>query len=441
MIEKLRTKLAGDIHLKEILTGSAITFILKMSGMLLGYVVMLIISRKYGAEGIGVYNLMLSIMIFVAMISAMGMNISILRYVGQFNKNEDEHKLKLLYRYVIELTLPLSIFLAFILYLSTGFVAENILHNQTYKPAIEFAAFVVPFMLLLNVSVEFIRGLKQLKVSEFLRSVSRPSINIVLLVILSLFISSQLLPLYTLGIGIIISALYAVYFIMKRLQKIDSKPSYNFTKKELLSTSFPMMITAVASFIMGNISLFILEMYSTTENVGIFSVSFKIATLVNLVLVVINTISAPKFSELYWKKQYTELQHAITHSSNVIFFVSFLISIIIITFSKFILSVFGEEFIIGKSVLIILIISQMINSTTGSVGVFLNMSGNHNVLRNIIIIAMLISFALNILLIPSYGINGAAIATIVGVFFLNVTAVVYTKSKLGFITYFTIKRV
>jgi len=53
----------GDIlassHLKEMLTGSAITFILKISGMLLGYLVVIQVFRRYGAEGIGVYNLLL----------------------------------------------------------------------------------------------------------------------------------------------------------------------------------------------------------------------------------------------------------------------------------------------------------------------------------------------------------------------------------------------
>ena len=116
MIQKLKNKLNGDIHFKEILTGSAITFVLKMSGMLLGYVVILIISRQYGAEGVGVYNLTLSLMTFVAMIAAMGMNVSILRYVGQFNKSGEEHKLKLLYRYALELVVPFSLLLAFLLY-------------------------------------------------------------------------------------------------------------------------------------------------------------------------------------------------------------------------------------------------------------------------------------------------------------------------------------
>jgi len=279
LIKRLKDKLNGDIHLKEILSGSAVTFVLKMSGMLLGYLVVLIISRKYGAEGIGVYSLTLSMMTFVAMIAAMGMNVSILRYVGQFNKNGEEYKLKLLYRYAVELVVPFSLFLAVLIFFFAGSIAENVFHNPVYKQALEFVAFIVPFMALQNINVEFIRGLKKLKVSEFLRSVNQPLINIILLSSLGLFMVDQLLPLYTLGVGVVTSAMYAMYYIVRKIQKIKPREKNKFSKKELIATSMPMMVTVISSFIMVNVSLFMLEALSTTKEVGLYSVALKISML------------------------------------------------------------------------------------------------------------------------------------------------------------------
>ncbi|NOR54701.1 MAG: oligosaccharide flippase family protein [Sulfurovum sp.] len=436
MLKRLKAKLNGDIHLKEILTGSAVTFVLKMSGMLLGYVVLLIISRQYGAEGIGVYNLTLIVMTFVAMMSTMGMNVSILRYVGQFNKSCEEYKLKLLYRYAVELVVPFSLLLAVGLYFFAGVIADNVFHNPVYKPALEYAAIIVPFMALQDISIEFIRGLKQLKVSEFLRSVNRPVINITLLLIIGLFIVDELLPLYTLGLGIIISALFAVFFIVKKLQKIVPESKIEFSKKELITTSFPMMIISVASFVMGNISLFMLEAFSTTKEVGIFSVALQIATLISLVLVVVNTISAPKFSELYWSKKSHELQKVISHATRLIFFSSLFMSIFIVIFSKSILSMFGDEFIIGSTALIYLMFGQLINSATGSVGILLNMTGHQKELQVIILITVIITIVLNIVFVPIYGMNGAAVITMLGTIILNVASAIFAKRKLMLTTYY-----
>lgn len=375
-------------------------------------------------------------MTFVAMIAAMGMNVSILRYVGQFNKSGEKYKLKLLYRYTVELVVPFSLLLALGLFFFAGVIADNVFHNPVYKPALEFAAIIVPFMALQNISVEFIRGLKQLKVSEFLRSVNQPLINIVLLSIVGLFIVDELLPLYTLGVGVVVSALFAVYFIVKKLQKIVPESKVEFSKKELVTTSFPMMITAVASFVMGNVSLFMLEAFSTTENVGVFSVVLKIALLISLVLTIVNTMSAPKFSELYWAQNYHELQQVIHHSAKLIFMMSLTMAVVIVIFAEQILSIFGDEFVVGQFALVMLIAGQLINAFTGSVGVLLNMLGHQNILRNIIVIVMVLSVILNYLFIPVYGINAAAVISMLGAILVNVSAACYVKAKLNLRTYY-----
>lgn len=432
----MKAKLKSNIHFKEILTGSAITFVLKMFGMLLGYIVVLMISRQYGAKGIGVYNLTLSLMTFAAMIAAMGMNISILRYVGQFNKSGEEYKLKLLYRYAVEFVVPFSLLLAMLLYFLADVIAQKIFHNPVYRPALEFAAVIVPFMALQNISVEFIRGLKQLKISEYLRSVNRPLVNITLLSSIGFYVVDDLLPLYTMGTGVVISVCISVYIIIKKLNKIAPASSESFTRKELVTTSSPMMITTVASFVMGNISLWFLGIFSTTEEVGVFSVVFKIAMLISLVLVVVNTASAPKFSELYWNDEQDKLQTILTYSAKIILSISFVMAMIIIILSKNILSIFGTEFIAGYVSLIFMVIGKLFNSFTSSDGIILNMTGNQKTLRNIVLFSLAINFFLNYLLIPKYGINGAAFATMMGTIVLNSLSVLYVKYKLKLVTYY-----
>ncbi len=439
MLNKVSRLINKDIHLKEILTGSVVTFILKITGMLLGYIVILIISKKYGAEGVGVYSLVLSLMTFFAMISTLGMNISILRFVGQFNRENERYKLKLVYRYALQFVLPLSIFFGIFLYMLADFLSENIFHNSEYKPALKFIAFILPFLTLLNISVEFIRGLKELKISEFLRSVGRPIVNILLLSTAGLYIVNKIFPVYTLGVGIVISSMFSYFFIQRKIKylKKNKKNDNIFSQKEFFITSFPMMISAVASFMMGNISLVMLEIFSSTKDVGIYSVVFKLATLISLVLVVVNTISAPKFSELYWQEKYDELQKIITQSTLLIFFSSVIIALILIVFRKSILALFGDEFIVGSYPLIVLIIAQLINSVTGSVSILLNMSGNQKVLRNILLVTTVLSIVSSYFLVVNYGVDGAAYSVVFNMALLNIVAAIYVKQKLGFVTYFS----
>lgn len=436
MINKIKLKINSDMHLKELLSGSTITFVLKMIGLALGYIIALMISQKYGANGIGIYNLTLSIITFFAMISSLGINVSILRYVGQFNNPTEELKLKSLYRHAVELVIPISLLLAFSLYIFSDILAEKIFNNSQYKHALQYAALIIPFFAIQNISVEYIRGLKKLKISEYLRSVNRPIVNITLLLIIGFYWSDELLPIYTMGAGVIVSSILAATYVFKKTAHIKNKKDSGFSKKELVSTSTPMMISLTSTFLMGNISLFMLEIFSTTSHVGIFSIAFKLAALVSLVLLVVNTILAPKFSELYWGRKYSELQSVMLNSVKIVYFFSFLIIIFFVLFSETMLGLFGAEFIAGKYVLLILMLGELINAITGPVAIFLNMVGKQKVLRNISLIALLITLSLSLLLIPTYSMHGAAIALVVGMAFKNITLTMYTKKTLKIKTYY-----
>jgi O-antigen/teichoic acid export membrane protein len=470
MIKKINSKLSKERDLKEILGGGAVTFALNMIGMLLGYIVVIIISHNYGAEGVGLYSLMLSFLTFFAMLASMGTTMSVLRYVGQFNTYENKQNLKILYRYLLELVVPLSLLFAVIIYFASGFIAVHLFDNSKYTNGLIVGAFVIPFMTLLNVNVEYIRGLKRLKYSEFLRSVNRHLFNIAFLLIawlffktelvsvfinsnlvsmllkrlalpqlidnnfLNLYIDEKLVPLYSLYAAIIVTSLLSVIAVYRNIRNKFSSSLKTFTRKELISTSLPMLVITIASFILGNIGLFFLEMFTTTEQVGVFSIAFKISLVAGMILMVINTIAAPKFSEMYWSNELDKLQKILFFTSklNVIF--SFIPAAIIIIFSKQILSIFGHEFVQGQIILIILTIEQFINASTGSAGLLLNMAGQQSISQKIIVFTLIISLGLNITLIPLYGMYGAALSILASSLFMRLSNVYYLKKKLGMST-------
>ena len=132
-----------------------------------------------------------------------------------------------------------------------------------------------------------------------------------------------------------------------------------------------MMITAIASTLMASVSLFLIEYFDETGQVGIYGVAFRISQLIAIVLIVVNTIAAPKFSELFWADKKDELQRVILQSTKLMFWTAFGLSIVVILGAGWILALFGNDFIDGRWTLIALAIGQLINAATGSVGVTL----------------------------------------------------------------------
>jgi O-antigen/teichoic acid export membrane protein len=344
--------------------------------------------------------------------------------------------LRLLYRHTNQLVLPVSLLIAITLYFTSAVVAETVFDNSDYSENLRVAAISLPFMAILMINVEYIRGLKLLLFSEYLRSVNRPLINIVLLLTLASSFTSTILPIYTLAAAVIITSLFSFIFVLNKVVKLPVDNTSNFSMNELLHTSMPMMVTSLASFLIGNISIYFLEFFHSTTEVGAFSVAQKIALLVSLILTVVNTISAPKFSELFWAKKYKPLQVLVHQSSKVIFAISLCASALLALFSESILALFGEDFVIARSALLMLVLGQMVNAMTGSVGIFMNMTGSQSVLRNIVVVVSLLSVLGNLIIIPEYGINGAAFVVMMAAIIMNVVLAVYAQWKLGFITYY-----
>ncbi|MCK5536143.1 MAG: polysaccharide biosynthesis C-terminal domain-containing protein, partial [Bacteroidales bacterium] len=118
-------------------------------------------------------------------------------------------------------------------------------------------------------------------------------------------------------------------------------------------------------------------------------------------------------------------------STKLIFWISSPLLIIFLLFPSLILGFFGEEFIIGSMALIVLVCGQFINSIVGPVGQIMNMTGYQKVLQYTAIISATMNIMLNYILIPEYGITGAAVATAFSGILWNIMCVIYIYKKLN----------
>ncbi|MDX2360036.1 MAG: flippase [Crocinitomicaceae bacterium] len=436
MIEKFKSKLNSDSNLKELLQGSAITFALKMLGMFLGYVVVYLISKKNGADGVGYYSLINQFLLILGVISVLGTNTSVLRLVGQYNNSDDAPQMHTLYRRILGIIVPLSIALGIFVFFFAPSIAQYIFKSLTYTEGIRIVGLALPFFALYTVGIEFIRGLKKLQISEFIRSVSRPLVLITCLLLFWNDTIPVIYIIYFIGFAVALNALLSTGSVLFFLNKIKRPDTPKLSTQELVKVSSPMMVTAVSAILMSTLSLFFIEFYCTTEDVGIYSVALRLAQLISIALIVVNTISAPKFSELFWAKKKQELQKIIRQSVKLIFWSSLALSAIVIFGSEWILGVFGKEFEAGQLTLIILVLGQLFNAATGSVGLFLNMSGNQKILRNTALIALLVQCVLAVILIPSMDILGAAIAATAAGMLWNILCTFHVSRKMNFKTYY-----
>jgi O-antigen/teichoic acid export membrane protein len=170
------------------------------------------------------------------------------------------------------------------------------------------------------------------------------------------------------------------------------------------------------------------------ESVAIYGVAFRFSMGVSITLMAINSIASPKFAEKFSNNDISGMGKVAMQSAKLIFWTTIPLASILLIFPKFLMGIYGSDFLIGVEVLRWLIIGRIVNALSGSVGNLMQMSGQQKIYMNILIIGSVINVVLNYYLIPIYGIKGAAIASVVSLSFWNLTMVYMVKRKFGFST-------
>tara|TARA_B110000238_G_C16029158_1_gene396641 strand:- start:515 stop:1051 length:537 start_codon:yes stop_codon:yes gene_type:complete len=169
----------------------------------------------------------------------------------------------------------------------------------------------------------------------------------------------------------------------------------------------------------------------SAEDVANYRVAFKIATLITFTQFAINARIAPQISSLWSNKKTKDLQSIIYKASLLNTIVGIPLFFFIMIFGEFLLSIFGEGYEGSISILRILCFGQIINALCGPVMYLLNMTGNEKEARNTMIYAAIVNISANILLIPIFGLEGAAWATSSTMILWNIWALMVGYKRTG----------
>ena len=174
-----------------------------------------------------------------------------------------------------------------------------------------------------------------------------------------------------------------------------------------------------------------LKKYYGDEQVAYYSIALKLMTILSMIIISVNTTAATKIAEFYSTNNIIGLHKTLKNTSRLIFLLTFPTAIIICLFSNSILNVFGEGYKVASTVLIILMCGQAFCSLFGSASIYLNMTGRQKTFQYILIVAVIINFILNRLLIPKYGMVGGAISFVLSSCFWNLltSGLIYYKDK------------
>ena len=422
-------------HKLEIYKGSLSVFLIRGFSILAGYIFTFLVAFYYGAEGVGLFSISYTLLAMASLVSVLGFDVASVRLISE---NKSLENIQAIYLKILKVVIPFSLLLSIILFFSSHFIS-NVLDDNKLIINLRFVCLGILPLSLIFIHSEGLRGMKEVSLYSLLKYAMIPLFASIILLLIdkSKFINFEG-PIFAYLVSILITFFISLFIWIKK--NGYSRSAHNsISLKYLLNISIPILLTTSMFHIINWTDTIILGYYNTSHDIGIYNICFKMSMSSSIILFSINSIAAPKFSELYSSKKFIEFKNIIKLSSKIIFWLSIPILLIIAYKADFLLGIFGLDFKDGKIALYVLLFGQFINILCGSVGYILMMTNKQKILRNIMIVATLSNIILNIILIPIYGILGAAISTTVAVMIWNISSLIYIYKEYGFITINIIK--
>jgi O-antigen/teichoic acid export membrane protein len=416
---------------KKIISSSGVNFIFRIFGLFTSFLTTVIITRLFGLGVYGNYSLVFTIAQATALLFTLGIPNTLIKIIGNHNFTYSKAK-KLLIK-GLKIALLLSLFPVLFFYFGAEFLSNKVFDNPKLINYFLIITLSLPLFIVHEIFLYFFIATRNfLKFNLFMFVVP----NVLLLLFLFGFYFLDKSGHYTFlafALAILVTVIAATITIF---EWNPAKEELSFTTIELLKTASPLLFSGLLLYLLNWTDVIILGIMVDDTQLGIYNIAFKVGSVGFLIIVSVSTITTPKMAQLYGENNMAELKKLTHNSTRLIAILSIPIVGIVIVFSKYILSFFGSEAVLGSSTLIIISLGVLFSAMAGNVDQILNMTNNQTILRNITIVCFFINVIFNVILIPIYGIKGSALASLITNVLINVLCVYYIKKRLGFYTLF-----
>ena len=400
--------------LKQFINNSIITILLKFISAGLKFLIIIYITNQFGASEYGAYTFAMSIFLFINLIFRYGFDTYI-------QKESASLEIKKKYLKSISQFVNVTYFSVLSIIIVT-LIAEFILyyfHEDIDVLKYQYLSLLLVFSFLYSILwifTYYYRGIGKGKLSVLNLEILFPIIQILIIYILMQFnLQTFYILVYSFVISIFLGILIYFNNIKNRIILLIQVSNIKFPKIEIkhIKQSYPFLLVSMSSMLLTWTDIYVISYFETNENIGIYSVVTKIGLLILFPASAVSIFFSNKVVEFLRKNDYKQLNKYFKIATFGLFLISMLMFIVINSFSTLILSLFGDIFISATTVLLLFSFAQLLNGTTGIFESIFLMSDLKNILMKLNIMMLLINLLLNIPLVYFYGMEGAAIATLI----------------------------
>ncbi|MBA3446515.1 MAG: lipopolysaccharide biosynthesis protein [Pseudaminobacter sp.] len=413
---------------------SLIAFSIRIVGAVIAFVSQVFLARWMGSFEYGIFVLVWVTMVIAGNLACFGFHTSVIRFIPEYREKGMLSELR-----GMLLTSRLFVLLA-----STAIAGLGGLGVWLLAGSLE-SYYIVPFIL------GFI-CLPMIALSDVLQGISRahswavwalaPTYLIRPVLILAFLVGALLAGYEPSAETAVVAAILATYAttIMQLVgvtasvdRRVPAGPRAIHMRQWFI-VSLPIFLVESFFFLLTNADVLLVGAYMTPDDVAVYFATVKTLALVHFVYFAVKAGVAQRYAQ-FAHGDTGRLAAFARETVSWTFWPSLLMAVAVLALGKPMLMLFGPGFEAGYPLLFLLVIGVVARAAVGPCESLLTMSGNQNICALVYALTLAVNIGLSVLLIPLYGLWGAAIATSASMIF-EASALSFTVwRKLGIVMF------
>lgn len=430
-IESLAAGLRGQSDAARTQRAALLAFAIRVVSAGIAYFGQVFLARWMGSFEYGVFVFVWVWVLILGGLAPLGLSTAVIRLIPEFRATEDWSRLRglLLGSRLIVTGVSTAVAL-------TGLAGLALFGDAVasyYVLPAYLILFCLPVYTLVDLQDGIARGYSWINIALVPPYVLRPLL--ILLGMLGAYWAGLPMTAVTAaGAAIVacwISALWQLLILNRRIAESVQDGPREYEIGPWLTISIPILLVHGFELLLQNTDVLVLARYHAPSDVAIYFAALKTMGLISFVHFAVGTAAAHKFSALNAKGDSDALALFIRQAVVWTFWPSLIASVGLLALGWPLLWLFGAEFTAGYPMMFILAVGFLVRAAMGPAEYVLNMLGEQNRCAVVLFCAALLNLGLNFLLIPYWGLAGAATATSVSITAAYVLFLLVARRRLG----------
>lgn len=412
---------------KQALKGTVFLYL----GVVIGFISTLAIAHSLSTSQNGLISLLVSYSDVMAQTITLGFSAAIGRLFPYFRANENKHNG---FFFILLLVILLGSAIGIVLFYSFKPLIIN-LSKEKSSMFISYVFYLLPlmifrsaFILLDKYYTVLYNAVIGIILKEFVQRI---------LILITIFLFFFELISFSTFIIIYVSAFClpaVIIFISLWLKnELSFKPQLKFISptlwKSILSTSFYGLLIGFSTIAILRIDVLMISDKLGLSLVGIYTITFYFATLVKIPSRALTKITATIFADSWKEKDYKMINTVYYKSSLHQFVIALLLFVGIWANIENIFAILPKDYAAGRYVIFFIGLSALVEMISGGSNLLISTSPNYRYMALFMFFLLILLVVNNLIFIPLYGINGAALASLVSTVLFTLFKYIFILKK------------